>query len=328
MKTSAGIGLGALGILIGALSCVGDDPATPSGGDAGLDDGGGVEDASVETDAGTEAPLDAGGDAPEGPRCDPSKPFGDPTLMGGLINTPEDEGSFAMSSDELVAVVARAPQFGKMTLHYYRRPTRSAAFVAEPDKVTAVNSASDRQAFPSLGPGALTLFFQRLVNATSLLELRYATRGADNLPFNGDQIVTFAGAAAPQGVTPRISADGLRLYYTDIEGDNLLMMKRAGAAGNFVDPKSVRTFVREPVLSADQLTLYYNDISDGAVMRVSKRADVEAAFPVGDPMDQALADRAHVVHVTEDDCILYIASNRPTAGSPGGHDIYEARRPK
>jgi hypothetical protein len=317
--------------LVGSFAaCVGDEPSATV---VVAAEGGGTDGApSGQDSSAPDATADAADSAPEGPRCDPTKPFGDPVLMPGPINSPDGEIGFTLTSDELIAVVARRAQFAKTELRYATRTSRTAQFGAPDfDKVGAIKHTEDFEEGPSLGASGLTIYFHRSITSSSKEVIHFATRGTVADPFSLDEIIFVNAVAIPHGVAPKISRDGLRLYYTDIDGDSLYMAKRTTGPGAFAPAVNVGGFVGPYALSKDQLTLYYIELGTTSPnvnkMVVSKRANVDAAFPAGQLMPANLMDQANPLHVTDDDCILYINSQRATAGAPGGADLYEARRP-
>lgn len=310
-------------------ACVGDEAnVTTSNADGGVDSGAANVDSSVADSATDTATTDTGVDAPEGPRCDPGKPFGAPTLLPGAINTPDHEAGFTMSSDELVAVVSRLANAGKSELRYVTRASKAVPFgAADFDKVGNVNKSEDYENAPALGADGLTLYFHRSVVATTSELIVFSTRGTRNDPFATDQVIFVDAVALPHGVSPKISRDGLDLYWTDIDGENLFVATRTTGAGAFGPKQIIGAGIGSPVLTKDELTLYYSDINSGGVMKYKTRSAKNAPFGAAQDLPASVTDSAYPVHVSDDGCILYIASNRVAAGAPGGFDIYEVKRP-
>lgn len=291
-----------------ASACTGDNPAFVTATDGGAAEGSAPSDAATEDatkeDAGADAAVDAA-------RCDPGKPFEAPTPLAWLA-TDAGEQAITMSSDELVAVVEI-----DRNLLYTSRASRNDPFPKPNfDKVVALNTA-DYEGQPSLSADGKTLYFTRI---GADYDLRVATRPSVTESFGNEKAVMIDGAPG-KGEFPRINRVGNRLTFVEPDlHEQTFIADRAGDNVTFVTKRSLAGALEFPVLSGDDRTLYFTETSPARALRYATRP--QPGDPLGARKDMPVAVRAFdAVHVTDDDCILYLVGPGPT-----GTDVFESRR--
>jgi WD40 repeat protein len=270
-------------------------------------------------DAGTDTPTSTA-------RCDLGKPFGTPALVPG-VNSTEDEVGFALTSNELIAVVDR---FTDTTAASWSLLATERASLTAPFDAPSLRDTRDLDAEPGEElPGApssdgLALYFARQP-AGDTPRLFAATRNVTTTTF-ADVAITLDGTTAP-GYAPSISADGTTLYWVDAADATLHAATRADSPDVFVGQRIVSTVrLGNPVLSADELTLYYTDGAQSDIF-VATRTTKNAAFGIGVPVANVNSTANDApMYLSDDGCVLYLASNRP--GGIGGMDIWQAQRPR
>lgn len=300
------------------LAACGEVRTTPS--DASTQDRDASIDATGSGDANTSDASTA--------RCDPTKPFGAPTLVAN-VNTSNDDVSFTLTRDERTAFVGRVvqPPTPSATILVAERQSTDADFGGPASTYTAsINNASGDEYAPSPVADGLILYFHRQT-ASSGIGIVAATRADATSTFSAGAAVTVDGSALLNALAPAISADGQTLYWIDFNDFKMHAATRGSTPTAFVNARdaSTITLAGQPVLSSDELTLYYSQ-GNGVDVLESKRTDTSSMFGTGVPVanvNSAMDDSP--VAVTGDGCILYISSTR--SGGLGGHDIWQARRP-
>jgi hypothetical protein len=294
------------------LGCggVGSDPDAPPG-------------AGADGEAGADGPAPRV-DAASSGRCDPAAPFGAPVHVPG-INSSFDETGLSLTSDERIAFVSRTIQ---STSQVIRMATRSSidddfsAATTDP-LLAAINDEAGSEYGASTSGDGLLLYFHR--QDSTGIGLEVAARAEVTQPFGLSRSV-FVDGTVIAALTPHLSADGQTLYWLDFAVFRLHQAQRGSQQWSFTGGRDASSIdnVYNPVLSADQLTLYWSN-GFGDDVLISTRADTSGTFGPGAPLDgvNSAADD-WPAFLTEDGCLLYLASARP--GGVGGMDLWVARR--
>jgi hypothetical protein len=317
--------------LVGLMACVGDDPVGGAGADAGApvdatapQKDGDAPDTSPPSDAG---PVEAGpGDSGPTGRCDPTKEFGTPVLMAGL-NSGENETGFTMTRDELTAVISRTdPATGNDILLQATRTNIDAPFGSPTDtNVSALNAVQGQETAPSLSPDGLLLYFVR-INFGNVIHV--ATRASSSASFSTSRAVSADGVTIDFANYPKHTSNGRSLYWTENATQFRLRFATIGGdPGQVTGTQTIATFASmNPTLTPDILGLYYGT---GTEVRKTDRGSTTAAFAAstfGVPTLSAGGADDQPLHISSDNCVLVLKSNRP--GGLGGFDLYMATRPK
>jgi len=265
-------------------------------------------------------------DAPPGPRCDASAPFGMPAPVGGLDSTFDDEGA-RLTPDELTAVFARSRTGGTTDLYLATRTAVDAPFDA-PMLLGTVNSVNS-ELWPTLSPDALLLLFDS-DRATMTFHV-YSSKRADTMsPFGPPT----ASVALADGDAEPMLANATSLYFTSSTRTGLGMgdiwrvdIDSTGATGT---PAAVIGGVNSaanetaPAITADERVMAF--ARDGDVFLASRSSPSDGFGPA------AAVDGLATMGVNEaptwispDACHLYFQSDAP--GGMGGIDLYMAARP-
>ena len=286
------------------------DPDAPPGG--GGDGPGGADGPGLRVDG-----------APAG-RCDPAAPFGAPVHVAA-INSAFDEVGLSLTRDERIAFVTRTIQTSSQVIRMATRDSIDddfSAAISSPLLAAINDEAGDEYGGSTSGDGLL-LYFHR--QDASTIRLEVAARADVTLPFGMSRSVSIDGTVVT-ALTPHLSMDGQTLYWLDFAVFRLHQAQRGSQHYTFTGGRDASSIdnVYNPVLSADELSLYWSNGMGDDVL-ISTRASASGTFGPGAPVDgvNSAADD-WPVFLTEDGCLLYLASAR--AGGLGGMDLWVAQR--
>jgi hypothetical protein len=273
--------------------------------------------------------------------CDPTTPFGQPAVVGGLTNimaTAVD--GVRLSSDYRTAyfqAMGRPDSVGYYDIYTATRPDAVGDFGGvAPIHGSQIESDQD-DSYPTVTGDGLTLVFARQQPADVQQHLYYAYRPDTMSPF------TFVGAAsdvaeggASYDLTPFFREDGQVLYFASTQGSSSSTdIFRADWTGHGHGPAQpvaeidTPTFNElAPVVTSDDLVIYFaSDRHDGGSLGqqdIWMATRSSTADPFSAPVDVAEVNSADYdvpTFVTRDRCALYFASTRSGTLLP-----YVARR--
>lgn len=332
------------GSAFGACQC-----AAGSGGSAGLSGSGGiggtgatggVPDASSGATGGASNGGTSGGDAAaeqSPPACDISAPFGPPTLVSGGVNSPDDDFSPRLSSDELTIYFARRPLDDVTAPTDLYVATRSAPTSVFDAAVPLGLSTASNDGDPMIATDSMTLFFSSdRPNGVGEFDLYWASRSNAGVPFTSATLVPTVNSLGSE-LQPFLTSDGeLWFAYRRAGFNSAVHLRRAPRAGlGFAAPVAVTeldslTDDMWPVLTGDKLTIYFSSLrtDSGAQGKadvwVAQRSSASGTFgPASDVSDVNSPATDLVGWISPDACRLYLASNR---GTSAGYEIYVATR--
>jgi hypothetical protein len=324
-RPRAAIGLGIVTALAtaGALaSCSGGGDSGGGGaGDAAGDDGGrGNTDGAGGDDGGSGG--DAATDAPRPPRCDPSKPFGAPTML--LANSFIIDQAARLSADELTLYYAGYGHTGYNGTPHLWVATRSSTSVpfANPKRIDDLVVADGGEMFPAPTADGLTLFYEGSADGLGSGVVK-ATRTSTSAPW---------GALAYVGVgnwsQTYVAADGRMLYGMISDQIYEVGLPYDGGAPQEVMSGSPRVYW--PVVSADGLTIFYARPNISPYqwdMEVATRTTPSGPFSNPKPVSElnTTADE-NPTWISLDGCTLYF--QRVNGAIPGNDSgLLAASRP-
>lgn len=280
------------------------------------------------TDGGTDGSVDS----QETGRCDPTKPFGAPTLVEGLSSA-SSEVALGITRDEKIAFVTRVQGSPPVsTILVAERGSATEPFGTPSMLLTGdLNGATGNEYSGAPSGDGLLLYFHRQIEAgpQAGIGTLVAARATTQAPFNGGEGVLVDGGGLENTLSPALSSDGQTLYWLDFNDfGRVFRATRGGTPSSFSNADVIATMAisTTPVLSADELTLYYAT-GNGDDVLVTTRASKAAMFTPGAAVpgvNSAMQD--YPVALSHDGCVLYLASTR--AGGPGGTDLWQARRPQ
>jgi hypothetical protein len=265
-------------------------------------------------------------DAPPGPRCDSTAPFGAPAPIASLDSTFDDEG-VRLTPDELTCVFARSRSGGTTDLYLATRASADADFDA-PMLLGTVNSVNS-ELWPTLSPDALLLLFDS-DRATNKFHVYVARRGDAASPFGPPS----ASVALADGDAEPMLANATSLYFTSSTRTGLGMgdiwrvdIDSTGAAGT---PAAVIGGINSaanetaPAVTSDERVMAF--ARDGDVYLAS-RSEPTDGFGTATAVDglAAMGVNEAPTWISPDGCHLYVQSDAP--GGMGGIDLYMASRP-
>lgn len=140
---------------------------------------------------------------------------------------------------------------------------------------------------PSLTRDSLTMLFVSRDVTKRVLE---TSRPSIDLPFAEPTLVDGLGAVDVFHVD--VSYDGLRLYYSDLDGA-LWTASRAARGTPFAEPRMLATGINAPSISPDELELFSFDFDDAPGARVYRRVRATTDAPFSDPPTVILEDALH-----------------------------------
>jgi hypothetical protein len=301
-----------------------------------------AQDDSPDTDArAPDAPADvspdssADADAPLLVPCNPSAPFGSPSLVAGVSSPTAIDGLARLTGDELSLYFESARGVG-VGLYVATRTKRSDPF-GTPAPVAGIEAPAPARDFhPFISSDALVLLFAS--NRTGTADLFEARRASTSIGF-GTPIIVGVSTSADER-TPWLASGGAELWFasdrprTDGGVSPGLHVWRAPRTSNggtgdavFVDLGSGSAADLAPLLSADGLTLYFasdreNDASATYDVWVARRSSAAAGFGPATPLTTVNTPQYDVpAWLSPDDCRLYLISN-----AKGSFDLYVAER--
>jgi hypothetical protein len=286
------------------------------------------------------SPIDVSVDVPiDAPRtCDPTKPFGSPTVVPNINSSGRDE--FATLTDDLTIYWAsnRTGGAGSMDLYLATRASHASSFM-NPTPLASVNGAGTEQA-PSLPGDELTMYyaFSDVVGGNGDI---YATKRANIASaFLPGTPVAQLNLASDDG-DPFVTANGSILYFVS---------NRPGGTGSYDIYKAVRRndgsfdlphpvselntpdLDAHPMLTADGLTIYWTSTrahggaqGEGDLWSAT-RSSISEPFVNPTPVRELNSDHNDSgTWIAPDGCRIYLATDR--LGDAGGSDIWEAAKP-
>ena len=272
--------------------------------------------------------------------------FGEPTNLGPKVNTSSGDCVTCFSSDGLEMYIdsGRPGGYGHWDIWVARRPTKDDDWGTPVNLGANVNSSS-LDSFSHISADGLELYFEskRLggVGGGDIWVAKRATRNdAWGIPVNLGTPVNTSGSDS----APRLSTDGLELYYGSSRGygaHDIWVSRRATKNDPWEPPVNLGAVVNSsadefcPFVSADGLALFFSGNRGqphrpggfgNSDMWVTRRASVFESWstPVnlGPVVNSPNHDCGPVI--SPDGFMLYFSSERPGGFGGAYGDIYQA----
>jgi Tol biopolymer transport system component len=289
-------------------------------------------DASTSSEASAPTP-----DAPTAPpRCDPEKPFETPTRVMDL--SPEDgyeDGDARLSADERTVYFQSTRETDPVLHRVWVSTRRDADASFEPPTLIELESGVSFYA-PVVTPDGLTIVMQRGKEGSTLV---FATRPDPGAQFLNLQNVRGTNAPGEDERDPFLASDGRLLFArVSAQGADVYIAAgsfKSGFAATALARINSTSQERNPVLSADGRRLFFSSDRDSAAgtRRIFTATREDPTAPFGEPTqvsELAVPGGTHdydaPTWISEDGCVLYLASNRGSAA--GQAHIFVARRPQ
>jgi Tol biopolymer transport system component len=299
-------------ILLAAVPACGEVKDVPDDADPGVDAG--PADAPVVADAA----VDSGSEPPPPPpRCDVSKPFGQPVKLRGLVNVDGFDDHAAWLTDDERRMYFSSNRIGNSYLTFLAVRAEPDDDFGEPMRVDDLDGANNN---PTLSPDQLTVYFDaRRGNDPTYFDVYRATRRAITDPFSD---VTVIGGVTGPGESldgaPEISRDGATLYMMrrPTPTDTFAIHVATQVGGQFTIAAGAAPLISDgqhPVISADGRNLYFNR-ADQKIYTAARSLD---SGPFGAAVELP-------TWVSPDGCRLYMHSSRVLDAK---NDLYVASRP-
>jgi hypothetical protein len=302
--------------------------------DATTDDAGGGNDASADASDGSTPDAAS-------PACDPTKPFGAPTLVPG-VNTAEDEYTARLSADELTVYVSAnlsGVGVGGFDLYSATRTQAQGTF-GSLTPLAALNGVTDDR-FPTVTADGLTLYMDR-----DSADFYVATRASTAAAFGAPALAASLNATFFDGA-PYVLDDGQTVYFYSGRGSadaNSDLYRATRGVNGFDTPVAITELNNTsggveanddmPAVTPDELTIFFASgrTSGGAqgqrdiwTARRANKADAFGAPTNVAELNTALED--FPTWVSADGCRLVFTSYGRTSGAAGGADVWQATRP-
>ena len=272
--------------------------------------------------------------------------FGTPMNLGPIVNSPDNDGLATFSSDglELCFASDRPGGYGGLDLWVTSRTTTDDSWSIPVNLGPTVNS-SYSEGYPNLSADGLTLYFSDFPYTATApgrpggfgtydiwMTTRETTEDEWGEAVNlGPRINT-----STHDVTPRISIDGLSLYFASYRpggygSSDIWVSTRATTDDDWGEPKNLGQPLNSeishyaPTFSADGCTLFlFSRHPEPTYILMTTRAttddDWDTPVKLGPPINNSYDN--FKPEISADDSILYFSSTRP--GGDGGYDIWQA----
>jgi hypothetical protein len=297
---------------------------------------GSVDNKTQDAKTADSKPVDAAVDtvdAPPAPRCDPTKPFGAPTVLANVNSTSTDSQPF-LSQDELQLWFSsnRAGGQGGDDIYMATRTSKDADF-GQPQTVAGVNTAGN-DTRPSLTADGLNIYIQYLPTGSgATYTINSATRSSTSTAFGGPSEVTAIVSSsfddAPM-VLPDNSAiyflsgrDGSAHIYRSVRSNNTW---QAPALASGTDLNNSNNDY--PTIVANDLTIYFLSSRAGGVAgtdnwKATRASAVQSFGAATNVTELNQSEGYYIYYVTNDDCIAYLAG----PNGANGDDMFVAKKP-
>jgi len=271
----------------------------------------------------------AGPDSGTGPRCDPGRPFGAPSPVGGGVNTPsavEDSGRLLPGENDLLFARAPSGQPDSYDIYLATRSGGTGDFAASAP-LSGVNTALNDSS-PTATADFLTLYLSSAMtdpNGGRLYGIYVATRTAITQPFGPIARVPI-DQAQDQAYYPYVTPDGAAIYFSRpgvLGGSDIRWTQREG--GGFAPSQAIAELNAPgedawPVISDDQLTIYFgSDRATAGDYDIYVASRTSAAVQFGVPVrvaELSTSDWETPTWISPDGCALYF-----TRGGAGGSNV-------
>jgi hypothetical protein len=299
------------------------DDVDASAADATLDGG----DDTSAIDAG----VDAGDPDAVPARCDPTKNFGAPEKLGGMVNHPTAQDLGPWLSDDERRIYFSSDRDGGYQLYLAVRSEPDDDF-GDPIKIGNLGGTNLN---PTLSADEKTIYFDAVRGNTGTYQDVYrATRDAIGDSFgNVTRVDGVAATGHVYDAEPHLGPTGDRLYVVSARppvGEDLFGIFQASRVGNeFVIEPGVSPRIADgthPVLSPDERRIYF--MRHDGTMATAARASVDdpfggsvelPAFHIPGSNDQDAPG-----WIAPDSCAMYFVTNR---GTTSQRDIWVSRKP-
>jgi len=274
-------------------------------------------------------------DAPAGPRCDPAKPFGAPTVLAN-VNTTSGESQPFLTQDELqLWFSSNRPGSQGDDIYMATRATKDADF-GQPMTVAGVNTAGN-DTRPTLTADGLNIYIQYLASSTATYQISSATRSSTSTAFGGASVVAALNTTSFNDA-PFVMPDHSAIYFlTGRDGGSTAHVYRSVRSnGVWQTPAAasgadLNTYNNDyPTVLADDKTMYFlsgaarpGGVAGTDNFKTTRASAVQAFGTSTNVAETNTTEGYFIYYVTNDDCIAYLAG----PNGANGEDIFVAKKP-
>lgn len=290
------------------------------------------------TSASSAVSSGAGGTGGAGAACDPTKPFGTPTVhpFENLNTSAPDSHPFLLDDELTVYFGTRAPNSeGGMSYQIFvaTRASTTEAFSAGTSIPGAVNTPqnSNEAHGPVLDPSATTLYFTKAeAGVTSGYKIWASKRAAPDAPWGTPgQVANVNDNVGGISSVGSLFAGELWLAQAPDGIQNTIYRAPQSGTG-FASPIALPELgnATNPLLSGSGLRIYFSrQASNTSHVWTATRTSPTGQFVDLQEVPEVNGPTRDLASwISPDECRLYISSVRP--GGKGGLDLYMATRPK
>ncbi len=271
-------------------------------------------------------------------RCDPTKPFGTPTLVPNVNTSSEEDGAVLADDLTLYLISNRPGGAGGLDIYVATRDSVQNVFrAAQP--LAGINSPGG-ELWPQLTRDQRTMFYAYAAPASPVGDIYVTTRSSPAVAFAPGSPVAQVNSTSDDGDL-FLWRDGEALYFISSRTGSIgsmdiyVSVRRTDGSYGLAEPISELNTAEHdghPVVLPDGLTIYWGSHRpDGGGARGNEvwratRSSTSAPFSNLARVSELNTDAADApTWVTPDECHIYLTSTRP--GGIGGQDIWEATRP-
>ena len=270
--------------------------------------------------------------------------FGTPTNLGPLVNSSVDDSAPSLSADGLSLFFhsARSGGYGSGDIWVTTRATTNDPWEEPVNLGPTVNSSYHYWA-PCISADGLMLFFvSNQPGGYGSWDIWVTTRTTTDADWSAPVNLGPTVNSSAEEVFPRISPDGLQLYFSELEvfrpggygGSDMWVTTRDTASDPWGTPVNLGPTVNSsshddaPFITADGLALFFNSTRPGAYglpdIFVTRRATTDDDWDT--PMNLwptvNISYGENTPRISADGSTLYFFSKRP--GGVGDLDIWQA----
>ena len=284
-------------------------------------------DAKVVDSPGTDTTMV---DAPPGPRCDPSKPFGSPQLLPNVNSSSDDSYPFITADELELWFSSTRPGSQGMDIYMASRQSKTDDFGQAALIAGLQTAGSDTR--PTLTADKQTIYIQYLASGATYYKITSATRASTSTPFptpTTDAALMSSVHDTAQWVLPDHSA----IYFNSNRTGSFLIHRAARVNGAWQTPAPVNgTDIASdtndyPTVTPDEKTMYYLSSRTGGTAKdnwkTTRPNTVQAFGNSTNVTELNVTEDYFIFSVTADNCIAYLSG----PNGANSNDLFVAKKP-
>jgi len=270
-------------------------------------------------------------DGPTAPRCDPTKPFGAPTVLANVNSTANDTYPFITADELQLWFTSTRPGSQGDDIYMASRASKTDDF-GPAALIAGVNSAGS-ETRPTLSADGLTIYIQYLAPAASLYKITSSTRASTSSAFGAPAEVTAITSAGFHDDAEFVLPDHSAIYFNSNRSGTFLLYRSARVNGTFqapapVDGTDISAATNDyPTVTPDEKRIYFLSSRTGGTgndnWKATRPNTVQAFGNAVNVTELNTTEDYFLFSVTADDCIAYI--HGPNGAN--GADMFVVKKP-